>query len=186
MENFRALSDWAERQTVSIRKGFRAICRDSFGVGGSMMGLEPFDMDELAKWYDWQKDRMDARESLLQAFSWLWVLRWDDAEGNGGDSPLTALDLPRSTLETWRRFEACIGLDVERCLNAAWNEVVDSPAFCRPPVFGNDPAARLEWHTDPERASCRQRFVGAWKSEAARLESMPYDSRDREYRLEGV
>lgn len=186
VETFGHIEAWAERQPVSVRKGFKAICRDSYGVDGSMMGLEAFDMKELARWYGWQCDRMDARESLLQAFSWLWVLRWDNPEENGGDSPLTALGLQKSTLEIWRRFEGCVGLDVERCLNVAWNEVVDSPAFCQPPAFGRDPAARFAWHMAPERVACRQRFVEAWKGEESRLETMQYDARDWEYQQEGV
>lgn len=174
------LIKWLDgRPSKNWRRQYASVCVEVPGVNGESLKEEPFDMESFRRSVDWEIARLDARECLVDALNRLWGGAFDNRA-------FMDLGLPAERYTKYRQMDELVGLDVERCLNEAWNAVVDDPYFCARPDFGGNPEALEAWLAEPGRAACRARFVEAWRREEERLLAMTPAARNREYEEEGV
>lgn len=176
----RKVTWWADSRPVrKYKRRLVSICIECPGVNAESLEAQPFDMEELDRWYFWELEHLSSLEALKTSLARLWP-------GTKDGRPFIDLGIPPEKYHKWRSLECLMSRDVERCLNEAWNAVVDNKCFVDRPDFKGDREALSAWFREPERVLCRRDFVGMWRKEEKRLLEMSPTARDREYEREGV
>lgn len=176
----RTVTKWADSMpTRNFKRRLVSICMDCPGVNAEALEVQPFDMDELERWYSWELEHLQSLDALKTSLARLWP-------GTRDGRPFADLGVPLDKYRRWRCLENLMSRDVERCLNEAWNAVIDDESFIDRPDFNNDKEAFVSWFQKPGRVSCRRTFVETWKREERRLLAIDPRQRDREYEREGV
>lgn len=176
----RTVTAWAEvYPSRTIQRRLVTLCIASPGVNAVALEQEPFDMQALAWWYEWEQGRQDARELLTSTLAKLWPpIRADLA-------PLVALGVPSNSWNKIRKMEQLPSLDIERCLNEALNGVQNSFDLCDRPFF-DDLSDLQRYYEQPEKKALQKAFTEAWKEEERRLLAIDPKARDKEYMEFGV
>lgn len=176
----RTVTKWADSMpTRNFKRRLVSICMDCPGVNAEALEVQPFDMDELERWYSWELEHLQSLDALKTSLARLWP-------GTRDGRPFAELGVPLDKYRRWRCLENLMSRDVERCLNEAWNAVIDDESFIDRPDFNNDKEAFVSWFQKSDRASCRRAFVETWKREEHRLLAIDPRQRDGEYEREGV
>lgn len=177
----RTVTSWVEvYPSRTMQRRLTALCIASPGVNAERLEQEPFDMDLLRWWYDWELSRLDARALLVGTIAKVWP-----PMGKSSKEALEALGFPEHNWRKIRTMEMLPSLDVERCLNEALNGTQKSFEICDRPEC-EDFSELLEYYRQPEKKAIQEAFAKAWKAEEKRLLAITPKVRDKEYELMGV
>lgn len=138
---------------------------------------DPFDLNECQKWFEHEIARQEARTELLNTLhnlSWRIYDMCDD------------LGIVPGALKKIVDMEYLPSLDIESCLNAGFNSLVDAGfVFLEPEEIPRGPS-NAAYFEGPEIVQARALFLAQWQEEYRRLLRMSPQERDREYATIGV
>ena len=138
---------------------------------------DPFDLNDCKKWYEHEIARQEARTELLNTLHNLTARIYDLCD---------ALGIAPSALKKIVDMEYLPSLDIESCLNAGFNSLVDAGfVFLEPDEIPRGPE-NAAYFERSEITQARALFLAQWQEEYRRLLCMTPQERDREFAIIGV
>lgn len=151
---------WLESQPKRVRYMYSCICNDLPQVGKEAVMADDVTAEEVAYWYNWQKNALTDTAILRRVLTKVW--------GGDMDGMTADIGMPGSRMALMFTWRETMGSDVQYCLEGAFETLMQAHGG-REAFLGADYDSRVDTETYEERKTAREAFTEGWRECESRL-----------------